>query len=132
MAESVIISTLTTSIVTDADFEICSEYLGQTVDCGDGEFVTELPNIRLAQYYDNEGNVNGIVYEEGDLMTIGVNMPLENDIWLNNQGELIIKGDDNEAYYIDDNGDLIYAYCVLACLDEYYECDYVDDDFVNH
>lgn len=131
MAESTTIPVFVTALALEDTIEICSEYIGVEVDCGEGETFTELPNIQIANYYGVDGNLNSIPFVEGDLMIAGVNIPLENDIWLNNQGELIVKGDDNAGYYIDDDGYLIYDYCVLACLDEYYECGYVEDDYVN-
>ncbi len=131
MSESRVIPTLTTAISTVTDLEICSKYLGTVVDCGEGEFFTQLPNIRIANYYGNDGTINSVPFKEGELVVVGVNMPLQNNIWINNQGELIVTGADSNGYSIDENGYLIYDHCVQACLEEYYDCDYVADDYIS-
>ena len=130
MAESKVIPTVTTSLSTQTELEICAEYIGVDVDCGSGTITTELPNLRIAMYYDEDGNLNGVPFEEGELVVFGIDIPLTNDIWLNNQGELIVSGDDADAYSINDDGELIYDYCYLDCQDGYYVCDYIENDYI--
>ncbi len=131
MAETKIIPTLTSSLSNQTDLQICSEYLGVTVDCNGTTINTELPNIRLASYFSFDGNLNGVNFEEGELVFNGVNIPLGNDLWLNNDGELIVKGNDKDAFYINEDGELIYDYCYLECHEEYYVCDYMEDNYFN-
>lgn len=131
MAETKLIPTLTTSLSNQTDLEICSEYLGVLVNCGTGTISTQLPNIRIASFFDYDGNLNGISFNEGELVISGINIPIDNDIWINNQGELIVKGVDSDAYYIDNDGNLIYDYCWLDCQSGYYVCDYIANGFVS-
>ena len=131
MAEKKRIPTFTTSLSNETDLTICSEFIGGEVDCGNGAEIIELPNIRVASYYDFGGNLNGMTFVEGELVTDGVNMPLENDIWINNQGELIVSGDDAEGYYIDEDGYLLYDFCLVDCQSSYYACGYIENDYIN-
>jgi hypothetical protein len=131
MAETKLIPTVTTAISTVTTLDVTSEYVGVQVNCGSGVFTTFLPNTLLARFFDDDGDLNSVPFVEGELMINGVNMPLDNDIWLETDGDLIIEGADRDAYYIDSDGYLIYDHCALKCLNEYYDCGYVASDYTN-
>lgn len=128
---SKIIPTITNSIVNGNDFQIHTYYVGTSYICCGEENYTELPNIQIANYYQEEGNLNGVSFLNGELIVSGQNLPLSNDIYINNNGELIVNGLDANAYYIDENGDLIYDFCSAENSQEYYQCGYVENGYVN-
>ena len=129
MAEQ-LIPTITISKALDTTLEIHTFYLGNTFTCCDGDIFTFLPNILLANYYSQDGVIDSLAFNEGELIINGINIPFANDIWINSLGELIVDGADSEGYYIDNDGYLIYD----ACLDEdsshYYQCGYIEADYI--
>lgn len=131
MAETRNIQTLTISTSLEDSLEICSIYLFQDVTCNGETQHTDLPRIKKVILAEQVGSLNGESFIEGELAILAVEVPTEVDFWLNNNGELIITGEDANGYYIDDDGNLIYDYCVTDCLDGYVDCGYYEDNYVN-
>ena len=108
MAESKKVQTYTISIATNLDILIRTESLFTSYICGD----SELPNIKIAKLSEGELNISGLQISEGDAFCVGLNIPTQNDIFIDLNGDLFITGTDSEKYSIDENGELIYEQCV--------------------
>jgi hypothetical protein len=67
------------------------------------------PDISNVGYYPKEEQINNVEIQEGESVAVISSADLSIDeIWVNNQGELVVKSDKASQYSIDDNGSLIF------------------------
>ena len=108
MANSKRVPTYTISIATNLDILIRTESIFTSYVCGD----SELPNIKIAKLSEGELNISGLQIGEGDAYIVGLNLPTQNDMFVDSNGDLFVTGNDSEKYSIDENGELVYEQCV--------------------
>lgn len=122
-------STILTSSLTT--FELRTFYDGSDAICdGIPQLTTFLPNILQSRITINVGYLNGTPFQEGELLVTSNLFPAAVNFWLDNSGNLIIDAFDSGRYSIDENGDLIYDYCEDVCSTTYYECGFIEEDFI--
>lgn len=78
-----------------------------TISCEVCEVYDRNPNIFKADILDKEKTVNKTSGIEGELLLSHYSD--ENIAKINDDGDLIINGDDADKYHLDNNGNLIYA-----------------------
>lgn len=87
--------TTTVTKFIDSVLHILTQYSGDVVNFITSAFISE-KNV----------TINGVYFEEGDLCVIYEGI---NNVYINNDGDLIIDSDDAEQYSIDEQGNLIYT-----------------------
>lgn len=78
-----------------------------TISCEVCEVYDRNPNIFKAEILDKEKTVNKTGGIEGELLLSHYSD--ENPARINDDGDLIINGEDADKYHLDNNGNLIYA-----------------------
>lgn len=78
-----------------------------TISCEVCEVYDRNPNIFKADILDKEKTVNKTSGIEGELLLSHYSD--ENPAKINDDGDLIINGEDADKYHLDNNGNLIYA-----------------------
>ena len=78
-----------------------------TISCEVCEVYDRNPNIFKADILDKEKTVNKTSGIDGDLVISHYSD--ENPAKINDDGDLIINGEDADKYHLDNNGNLIYA-----------------------
>lgn len=78
-----------------------------TISCEVCEVYDRNPNIFKADILDKEKIVNKISGIEGELLLSHYSD--ESPARINDDGDLIINGEDADKYHLDNNGNLIYA-----------------------
>lgn len=130
MIESKLIPTETISFGTVTAITIWTFYNQIPFVCGDDSGFSDFPNTLRIFISTAVGFENGIGYQSGELIISLKNYP-DNFFYIDNQGHLIVVGDDANSYSIDENGHLIYDVCEEICGDDHYvNCDYVEQDYV--
>lgn len=107
MPESKKIPTISYSICKGDDVEIHTLSKYENYDCGD----SVLPNIKFGNISEEQIVLNNEGLNGGDLYVIGDEIPEENDLFLEENGNLIIVGVDANKYSINSFGELIYTNC---------------------
>lgn len=130
MPEKKNIQTFTFAFSSLDELEICSIYSGTDVVCSEESFHTLLPNVKLSEIKDVNGSLNSVNFLNGEMIIAGENLPLQNDIAINIEGELLVYGSDSDKYEIDENGYLVYDFCQEECSTSYYVCGYIEDDYI--
>lgn len=77
-----------------------------TISCEVCEVYDRNPNIFKADILDKEKTVNKTSGIEGELLLSHYSD--ESPARINDDGDLIINGEDADKYYLDNNGNLIY------------------------
>ena len=78
-----------------------------TISCEVCEVYDRNPNIFKADILDKEKTVNKTSGIEGELLLSHYSD--ENPAKINDDGDLIINGEDADKYHLDNNGNVIYA-----------------------
>ena len=78
-----------------------------TISCEVCEVYDRNPNIFKADILDKEKTVNKTSGIEGELLLSHYSD--ESPARINDDGDLIINGEDADKYHLDNNGNLIYA-----------------------
>lgn len=78
-----------------------------TISCEVCEIYDRNPNIFKAEILDKEKIVNKTSGIEGELLLSHYSD--ESPARINDDGDLIINGEDADKYHLDNNGNLIYA-----------------------
>lgn len=78
-----------------------------TISCEVCEVYDRNPNIFKAEILDKEKTVNKTSGIEGELLLSHYSD--ESTARINDEGDLIINGEDADKYHLDNNGNLIYA-----------------------